>query len=143
MAERRIVFDTNVLVSAALTEGVCRRLLELWLVEDAFDLVMCPYLYGEFSRVMGRPKIRRVVSPELADAILGSLAFGAQWHPDPIRVSRITRDSFDDPVVQFARDVKADLLISGDGDLVTREVARVVRVAEPAQAWRILRSWHS
>jgi putative PIN family toxin of toxin-antitoxin system len=143
MSRRLVVVDTNVFVSALMTKGVCRTILQSWLTADVIEVAMCPYLFDELSRVINRPKIRRFVSKDLSDALLGALAVGAAWHPDPRRISRRTRDTGDDPVVQFAYDVGAELLISGDQDLATLEVARVVRVADPARALHIMHEWHS
>jgi uncharacterized protein len=143
MSRRLVVIDTNVFVSALMTNGVCRTILHLWLTADVIEVAMCPYLFDEVTRVINRPKIRRFISKELSDALLGTLAVGATWHPDPSRISRRTRDTADDPVVQFAYDVGASLLISGDQDLATLEVARVVRVADPAHALHIMHEWRS
>lgn len=143
MARRVVVLDTNVIVSATLTDGVCREIVESWITGNSFELAMCPYLFGELARVMGRPKIRRYISRQLADAVLGLIVVDAQWHQDPIRVSPRTRDSSDDPVVQFASDVSAELFVSGDDDLFTPQVAQVVRVVRPVEALLIVRGWHS
>ncbi|MFM8993751.1 MAG: putative toxin-antitoxin system toxin component, PIN family, partial [Actinomycetota bacterium] len=86
MSRRLVVVDTNVFVSALMTKGVCRTILQSWITADVIEVAMCPYLFDELSRVINRPKIRRFVSKDLSDALLGALAVGAAWHPDPRRI---------------------------------------------------------
>lgn len=143
MPTRLVVLDTNVLVSALLTDGACREIVRLWLDEAAFDVATCPRLFGELSQVLQRPKIRRHVTSSASDALLGLVAVAAEWRPDPVRAARRTRDVMDDHVVQFALDVCADLLVSGDGDLQVNEVARIVHVKSPSRALKIMRHWLS
>ena len=47
----KAVFDTNVLVAAFLTEGVCAKLL-IRARKKQFQLVTCPFVLQEFERVM-------------------------------------------------------------------------------------------
>lgn len=143
MSTRLVVLDTNVLVSALLTDGACREIVRLWLDEAAFDVATCPRLFGELSEVLQRPKIRRHATSSASDALLGIVAVAAAWRPDPVQSARRTRDATDDHVVQFALDVRADLLVSGDGDLHVNEVAHIARVEPPALALKIMQRWHS
>ena len=43
----RVVVDPNVLVAAAITNGVSARLLDHWLTVRSFELVVCPMLIAE------------------------------------------------------------------------------------------------
>jgi putative PIN family toxin of toxin-antitoxin system len=143
VSTRLVVLDTNVLVSALLTDGACREIVRLWIDESTFEVATCPQLFGELSRVLQRPKIRRYATSSAADALLGLVAVAAEWWPDPVRSVRRTRDVMDDHVVQFALDVGADLLVSGDSDMQVNEVARVARVEPPTRALRTMQHWHS
>jgi len=43
----KVVFDTNVLLAAFLTEGLCSKLL-LRAKRGEFDLYLCPFILHEF-----------------------------------------------------------------------------------------------
>jgi len=47
----RAVFDTNVLVAAFVTEGICSKLLTRGRKKE-FDLIICPVVLQEFERVL-------------------------------------------------------------------------------------------
>jgi predicted nucleic acid-binding protein len=63
---RLAVFDTNVLVSAAIkAEGAPAKLVMDWLLEGQAQLVTCPWIVGEYREVMRRPKFFRYGFPPL------------------------------------------------------------------------------
>ncbi len=54
----RVVLDTNVLVSAAISaKGIPARIVELW-EEEKFEVVISPEIIGELGRVIRYPKIQ-------------------------------------------------------------------------------------
>ena len=50
----RVVVDPNVLVAAAITDGVSARLLDHWLTIRSFEIVVCPMLIAVLRDVLGR-----------------------------------------------------------------------------------------
>jgi len=55
----RVVLDANVLVSAVIAQGVSAELLDRWLTDRPFEVVVCPILIAELREVLARPKFRR------------------------------------------------------------------------------------
>lgn len=141
MAHRRVVVDTNVFVSALLTPGNCRAIVELWIVNRCFDLVMCPRLFGELETVLRRRKIRALVSALAGDALLSVLVLGAIWHADPTPSTRRLRDANDEFVAQLALDAQADLIISGDRDLSQPIGAESSLCLAPRDALALVTRW--
>lgn len=63
----RVVLDTNVFVSAAISTGAPHRILQDWLARRPFELIMCPQLLAEVTEVMTeRPKLRQRRDQRLA-----------------------------------------------------------------------------
>lgn len=58
----RVVIDPNVLVSAAVATGVSAQLIDRWLSERAFEVVVCPRLIAELRDVLARDKFRRWIA---------------------------------------------------------------------------------
>ena len=118
----RVVLDTNVFVSAAISTGAPHRVVQAWLDRRPFDVVMCPELLAEVTEVMTeRPKLRRWLSLDDARAFVDRLATETVMVDDPASVESMTRDQDDDYLIALARDQEADFLVSGDLDLLEWE----------------------
>jgi uncharacterized protein len=121
----RIVCDPNVLVSAAVATGVSAELLDRWLTDRPFELVLCPMLLGELGEVLMRPKFRRWITAEQVAAFVELLNREAESWDDPAEIPPVTGDAKDDYLVALHRSAKADLLVSGDPDLTELQAADV------------------
>ena len=114
----RVVLDANVLVSAAISRGPSHRIVQGWLQDQTFELVICDRLLGEVRRVLTeRPRLRKWISVEAAELYVGTLATVADVQPDPATGPALTRDPDDDYVIHLARAHDADFVVSGDSDL--------------------------
>jgi uncharacterized protein len=114
----RVILDPNVLVSAVVTPGVSADLLDRWLTDRPFELVVCPTLIAELRGVLARPKFRRWITTEEATAFVDLLEREAEPWVDPVEVPPATGDPKDDYLVALHRSCQADLLVSGDSDLL-------------------------
>ncbi|MBT2301175.1 putative toxin-antitoxin system toxin component, PIN family [Variovorax paradoxus] len=117
MAARRVVFDTNVVLSALLFGGpATRRLRELW-QQGACTPLVSTATAGELVRVLGYPKFR--LSPQEREELLADYLPFAQvvTLPDPAPAIPVCRDPFDVPFLQLAAAGKATL-VTGDRDLL-------------------------
>lgn len=115
----RVVLDANVLISAAISEGPSHRIVQGWLRDQTFELVTCDQLLGEVRSVLTeRPRLRKWISMEAAERYLGTLATIADVRPDPAPGPALTRDPDDDYVIHLARAHNAEVIVSGDADLL-------------------------
>ena len=111
----KAVFDTNVLVAAFVSEGVCSKLL-IRARKRQFHLFVSPFILQEFERVL----IRKLAVPkgEARDAVrLVSEAADVILLPPELEAS-ICRDSNDDNVLACSLAAEADYLVTGDADLL-------------------------
>jgi putative PIN family toxin of toxin-antitoxin system len=126
----KAVLDTNVLVAAFVSDGLCRRLL-LRARDRTFTLTISPFIRNEFARVLKRKvaadaeEIREAL--ELVDEISTSLDATAE----ETGVSGICRDPDDDGVLACAVAAGADYLVSGDNDLLVLDNCRGVKIIAP------------
>ncbi len=66
----RVVLDANVLVSAAISEGPSRRIMQGWLQDQTFELVICDQLVGEVRSVLTeQPRLRKWICLEDAELV--------------------------------------------------------------------------
>jgi uncharacterized protein len=116
---RRVVLDSNVLISARLSpRGAPGRLLEAWLAKR-FELIVSPVLLTELQGVLERPKFRRWLTVKEARAFVKKLRVSATLIADPAQQHHDLRDPDDAYLLTLARRAKADYLVSGDGDLTS------------------------
>ncbi len=115
----RVVLDANVLVSAAISDGPSHRIVQGWLRDQTFELVVCDRLLGEVRSVLTeRPRMRKWMSIEAAGLYVDTLATMADVRPDPAPGPTLTRDPDDDYVIHLARAQNAEVIVSGDADLL-------------------------
>lgn len=117
MAARRVVFDTNVVLSALLFAGpATRRLRGLW-QQGACTPLVSTATAGELVRVLAYPKFRLSRSEQeelLADYLPHATVVALPVPPPPVPACR---DPYDMPFLQLAAFGKA-VLVTGDRDLL-------------------------
>ena len=124
----RAVFDTNVLVAAFATEGLCAALLRRARRGD-FRLVLCPVILKEFQRVLNR---KLSASPEEVRETLGLLEeAGELVTPEPAAMPRVCRDRADDAILACALAARAEFLVTGDDDLLELRTFQRIRIVRP------------
>jgi putative PIN family toxin of toxin-antitoxin system len=121
-----VVLDANVFVSAAIQRGASYRIVQVWLTGTAsFEVVMCPALLAEIRDVLTtRPRLRKWISLETASLFVGTIGTLVDLVDDPAQIDIATRDSDDDYLIALARENGAELIVSGDKDLLDWESQR-------------------
>ena len=112
----RVVVDPNVLVAAAITNGVSAQLLDHWLTARSFEIIVCPMLIAKLRDVLGRDKFRRWITQAEATLLLDRLEQEAESRRDPVNIPQSTPDPKDDYLVALYREANADALVTGDAD---------------------------
>ncbi len=133
----RAVVDTNVLVSGLLWHGTPHDLLG-HVRAGTLTLISSPSLLAEFEVVIGRAKFdviltRSNTSREHALAEVRQLAEIIE--PPPLAVP-VCRDPDDDAILALALAAQADLIVSGDDDLLALGRHRDIPIVTPTQALR-------
>ena len=119
----RIVFDTNILVSAVQFGGL--PLLALQLGIQSHDLLTSTALLEEFERVLVR---RFKFPPEAAEKVLNEYRQTCKLVRPTTRLHAITRDSSNNRVLECAVYGRADLIVSGDMDLLSLKQFREIPI---------------
>lgn len=128
----RIALDTNVLVSAVATRGLCADLLPVVLAEH--QLVLGERVLAELHRVLQRTLRLPVTTIDELDRFLRQQGDVITAAP-PVRL----RDRDDLVVVAEAIAGKVDLLVSGDADLLEIASRAPIAIVAPRTCWEILR----
>ncbi len=132
MKADRVVLDTNVLISAALTRtGPPRRVVDLVRAENGV-LLLSDETFAELRhRILGS-KFDRYVGRESRATFVALLAAVAEWVP--IAGARLgCRDPTDDKILETALMGRADHLVTGDGDLLAMSPFHGIPIITPAR----------
>ena len=121
------VFDTNVVVAALLTNGLCHECFRRAIRKRL--LVSSPALLQELESTLRR----KFAMTAAADTFLN--AFRAQVRlVDPMALpARVCRDEDDDLVLATAVAAGADQIVTGDQDLLVLGAYEGVRLVSPRQ----------
>jgi uncharacterized protein len=131
----RAVIDTNVLLSGLLWRGPPHALIE-HARAGMLTVVSSPALLAELAEVIARVKFQTILArsntnPERMLAELQQLAEIVDPPPLPAPVSR---DRDDDAVLALAVACQADLIVSGDADLLTLGTHAGIPIVDAANA---------
>jgi putative PIN family toxin of toxin-antitoxin system len=124
----KAVFDTNVLVAAFVTEGVCAKLLGR-ARRKQLNLVISPFIVKEFENVLLK---KFSASKEQIRTATKLISEAAQIVSQASMVSGICRDSDDDQILSCALSTEADYLVTGDFDLLELKEFHGIRILTPA-----------
>ena len=130
----RVFFDTNVLVSAYATRGLCADLVRFVLAQH--ELVTGEVNLEELRRVLGD---RFRAPAQRLDAIESELR-AETVVPRPSEPSSVpVRDPDDRWVLASALRADADLLVTGDRDLLAVADQVSIPIVDPRGCWDRLR----
>ena len=135
----KLVVDTNVLVSAFLWQGNPGRLIEL-AAEREIQLFTNRALLDELAATLVKKKLAKpVVATGLTvEQMLRNYRRLATLVTTRQFAQLVSCDPDDDSVLACALAVSADLIVSGDDDLLVLKYFRGIPIATPAQALRVI-----
>lgn len=131
----RWVADTNVLVSAFLWQGTPGRVVELARDEEV-QLFTSRVLLDELAATLAKRKLARYVAASglSAEQIVTSYRRIVTLVTARQLNARVSRDADDDAVLACALAARADLVVSGDNDLLSLKGFSGIRIVTIAQA---------
>lgn len=133
----RIVVDTNVVVSASISEGNPHRFLLGAMRDVKCTLVTSDEIISEIREVLGRPKFH-LSKDEIGRAL--SALESASEIVETTSKFEVVSDSDDDMFVNAAYDGGANYIVSGDGDLLELGEFEGIKIVKVVEMQRILRS---
>lgn len=133
----RVVFDTNVLVSALLFKG------ELGVLSDLIENEICipcftPSTFEEFKEVIARERFKTRLSliGLSADEIIEALQRKSLLYPEVEIEKIIHADPSDNKILACALVSRADFIVSGDKHLLELSAYRDIPIITPAEFLR-------
>ena len=128
----RLVIDTNVLIAAFISHGVCNELLEHCVVNH--DVVLSKFICDELKDKLTN---KFTFTTREATAVVRLLKSRCSIVRTQSLPSPLSRDPDDDNIIATAMSGTCDCIITGDKDLLDLEKAGDVLIVSPSQFWQI------
>lgn len=127
---KKVVLDTNVLVSSILFKGELARIVDLW-KRGKIVPVISRATFNEFRSVLEYPKFR-LTKGEIKAIIEEEVLPFFEIVEITSEVSGVCKDPDDDKFIACALSASADFIVSGDKDLcdvVTHKSIKIIRAS--------------
>jgi putative PIN family toxin of toxin-antitoxin system len=131
----RVFLDTNVLVAAFATRGLCADLLRAVLAEH--ELLSSATVVEELTRTLAEKiRVPEATVREIAALLRAAAAFpDTAVGPPPVAV----RDPDDAVILSEAVALRADVLVTGDKDLLEAGEVPGIRILDARGFWQLVR----
>ena len=131
MNKVRYVFDSNVIISSLLFEGSKPDLAIKYALQNGIILFSLE-LIEEIDEVLSRPKFRKYIKDEEREEFLDSFVDRGILI-EVVDVVDECRDPKDNKILELSLSGKADLIISGDKDLLVLTPFRSIQIQSVEQ----------
>lgn len=124
----RAVVDANVWISAALARSDLAPSVQVFeaMCDSRLQAITCPTLIGEVSSTLASDRLRRRVPEDRAQRFVSDLLALTPLVVDPAEpYPAICRDPNDDYLLALASATGAEVLVTGDRDLLELEASPV------------------
>ena len=130
----RFVFDTNALISAALSdESVSRRAFDHAL--DRGTILVSLPVVTELNEVLSREKFRPYITEDEARQFLATFAGASEWVEIDVTINDC-RDPSDNKFLELAVSGQATHIVTGDNDLLELNPFQGKRIMTPGEFLR-------
>jgi putative PIN family toxin of toxin-antitoxin system len=112
---KRIVIDTNIVVSAAIGNGYSKRILKKIIFDDTIDICISTEIVKEYDRVSNYLRIQKkypLFKEEMDDMILSLKEIARVYFPT--QSFSILKDISDNIYLDLAHEAKAHYIITGN-----------------------------
>ena len=136
----RVLLDTNILVSYLLRPAGTIQLVVDAGLAGAYQLLIPEALLDELAvTILAKEQLRSRIPEDTLHAFIAELKrVGIEIHLQTFEIPTITRDPKDDYLIAYAVQGEADILISGDQDLLILGQAGKLSFLSPADFIKFL-----
>jgi len=129
----RVVLDTNVIIAAFASRGLCSEVFEVCL--SGHSVITSEFILSEvreklFQKIRLPQAIVRNIITYLRD-------MSEIVRPEPIN-ELVCRDKADNFIIGTALGGKVKLIITGDKDLLSLEKYKGIKIVTPREFWNLL-----
>ena len=124
----KLVLNTNVLLSGLIFGGVCQRVMQAGI--ESRDVFLSPAIFNEVLEKLAGKFADLASTRETA---LRALRDGCRWIEPAALAVPICRDADDDWILATALAAKAEIIVTGDNDLLVLKNYAGIPILTPRQ----------
>jgi uncharacterized protein len=128
----KVIFDTNVLIAAFLTEGTSKDVMDT--VLSRRECVISPYILEEFRRVLTSKKFE--LPKTLVESYVDYVCRYSKVEVEDPKIKVACPDANDKKILALCKTVGADFLITGDKVLLEQRSIGNTAIIQPGEFWR-------
>ncbi|MCK4523681.1 putative toxin-antitoxin system toxin component, PIN family [candidate division WOR-3 bacterium] len=129
----KVVLDSNVIVSAFATRGLCLSIFELSILTNT--VVVSKHILSEVERIL-KNKIN--VPINTVNNIINYLEENCEILDYTKLPKRVCRDKDDDNIIALALSNNINLIITGDKDILILKKYKHISINSPKDYWKII-----
>jgi len=130
----KVILDSNVIVAAFSSRGLCQSLFELCL--DRFDIIVSDHILSEIFKILHKKfKMPR----EKVEAIIDYLNEFCECVDYKKLENAVCRDKDDDEILALGQCIRVDYIITGGQDLLVLKSFNSIPIVQPREFWNIAR----
>jgi hypothetical protein len=121
----RAVLDTNVLVSAIISDGKARTLLKK-AIANQYHFVTSDLILKELATVLCRPKFK--TTQKEVSRIIYALSKTAEVVDVKTKIEAVKEDPKDNMIIETALDGESQIIVTGDNHLLALEHFGAIKI---------------
>jgi putative PIN family toxin of toxin-antitoxin system len=126
----RVIIDANVAIAGAASRGLCEAIMELCL--EHHRIVLCE---GLLKEIEGKLRFKLKVPPAIVAEYVRMLRNSAEIVEPEHVDKKVCRDPDDLMVLGLVHPANADVIITGDRDLLVLTEYKGARIVNPRSFW--------
>lgn len=130
----KVVLDTNVVIAAFATHGLCHLILESVLAHHEY--FMSPNLLAE---IQSKLKTKLKMPETRVREITSFLKHHSTFIKDMPVAGLECRDPDDIKILALSINAKAEMIVTGDQDLLVLKNVKGVEIVSPREFWTLIR----
>ena len=132
---KKIIIDTNVIVSSLIQISYPHRIIFDLFIEDKILLCISPQLIAEYYEVLKRPKFAQFQEFAVkARVVLANIEMKAICY-EPRMTIELISDKDDNKILELADECTADFIITGNTNDFTFPFYKQTRIVTPKDYW--------
>jgi len=127
-----IVLDTNVIVAAFASRGLCSSVFELSL--DRYSIIISKHILTEVQRILFKKFKMAEKNVESVIEYLEEYCYVKEYTK---LNETVCRDKDDDEILALAKSNNVKYIITGDNDLLVLKAINSTKIITPREFWEI------
>lgn len=130
----KVVFDTNIIISRYISPQSTPATLLRWWRKEAFDLLVSEAILQEYQEVLNYSRVLKYthMTPGAIQQVIRNFRQFAILVEPTEEVNVVERDADDNKFIACALAGGAEIVVSGDDDLLEIKTYRGIRILSPA-----------